>query len=73
MLNPKIVASMAPYTASEGCLSLDRATEVRRFQMIRVKFDALVNGKLESRARKYSGWVAEAVQHGIDHCAGKLV
>lgn len=73
MLNPKIVASMAPYTASEGCLSLDRATEVRRFQMIRVKFDALVNGKLESRVRKYSGWVAEAVQHGIDHCAGKLV
>lgn len=73
MLNPKIVASMAPYTASEGCLSLDRATEVRRFQMIRVKFDALVNGKLESRARKYSGWVAEAVQHGIDHCSGKLV
>lgn len=73
MLNPKIVASMAPYTASEGCLSLDRATEVRRFQMIRVKFDALVNGKLESRVRKYSGWVAGAVQHGIDHCAGKLV
>lgn len=73
MLNPQIVASMAPYTASEGCLSLDHPSEVRRFQIIRVKFDALVNGKLESRTRKYTGWVAEAVQHGIDHCTGKLV
>lgn len=73
MFNPKVIASMAPYKAVEGCLSLDRDTEVRRFQLVRVKFDALVNGKLESRTRKYSGWVAEVVQHGIDHCAGKLV
>lgn len=73
MFNPKIVASMAPYKATEGCLSLDRDTEVRRFQLVRVKFDALVNGKFESRTRKYSGWVAEVVQHCVDHCAGKLV
>ena len=65
--------SMAPYKATEGCLSLDRVTEVRRFQLVRVKFDALVNGKFESRTRKYSGWVAEVVQHCVDHCAGKLV
>ena len=73
MFNPKIVASMAPYKATEGCLSLDRDTEVRRFQLVRVKFDALVNGKFEARTRKYSGWVAEVVQHCVDHCAGKLV
>lgn len=73
MYNPKIIASMAPYTATEGCLSLDRDTQVRRFQLVRVKFDALVNGKFESRVRKYSGWVAEVVQHCVDHCAGKLV
>ena len=73
MFNPKIVASMAPYAATEGCLSLDRDTQVRRFQLVRVKFDALVNGKFESRTRKYSGWVAEVVQHCVDHCAGKLV
>ena len=46
---------------------------MRRFQLVRVKFDALVNGKFESRTRKYSGWVAEVVQHCVDHCAGKLV
>ena len=47
--------------------------ELRRFQLVRVKFDALVNGKFEARTRKYSGWVAEVVQHCVDHCAGKLV
>ena len=73
MFNPKITQSMAPYKAAEGCLSLDRDTEVRRYQMIRVQFDALVDGKFESRSRKLSGWVAEVVQHGIDHCNGKLV
>lgn len=73
MFNPKIAQSMAPYKATEGCLSLDRDSEVRRFQLVRVQFDALVNGKFESRSRKLSGWVAEVVQHCIDHCAGKLV
>lgn len=73
MYNPKVIASMAPYKATEGCLSLDCATEVRRFQLISVKFDALVNGKFVSRTWKLRGWVAEAVQHACDHCAGKLV
>lgn len=73
MFNPKVTQSMAPYKAVEGCLSLDCDTEVRRYQMIRVQFDALVDGKFESRSRKLSGWVAEVVQHGIDHCNGKLV
>lgn len=73
MFNPKIVAFMAPYKATEGCLSLENVSEVKRFQLIRVKFDALVDGKLVSRTRKYHNWVAECVQHGVDHCAGKLV
>lgn len=73
MYNPKIVATMVPYKVSEGCLSLDRETVVQRFQLIRVQFDALVDGKFESRTRKLTGWVAEVVQHGVDHCAGKLV
>ena len=54
-------------------MSLERTTQVKRFQLIRVKYDEVSNGKLVSRTRKYSGWVAEIIQHGIDHCAGKLV
>lgn len=73
MYNPTLVQKMAPYKASEGCLSLEDDHEVTRYQLIRVKYDALNNGKFESRTRKYSGWVAEIIQHGIDHCEGKLV
>lgn len=73
MYNPTLVQKMAPYKANEGCLSLDEDHEVTRYQLIRVKFDALNNGKFESRTRKYNGWVAEVIQHGIDHCEGKLV
>lgn len=73
MYNPTIVQKMAPYKTSEGCLSHEDEHEVTRYQLIRVKFDALVNGKFESRMRKYSGWIAEVIQHGIDHCEGKLI
>ena len=73
MFNPKITAAMAPFMATEGCLSLDEPSEVKRFKLIRVKFDALVDGKLVSRTKKLTGWTAEIVQHAIDHCAGKLV
>lgn len=73
MFNPKIVAKMAPYKATEGCLSLDSTAEVQRFQLIRVRFDALAGGRLQPRTWKLRGWVAEAVQHACDHCAGKLV
>lgn len=73
MLNPKLVAMMKPYMAMEGCLSLGRETPAKRFQLIRVSYDAVVDGKLVSRARKYTGWTAEIIQHGIDHCAGVVI
>ena len=73
MYNPKIVARMAPYKADEGCLSLDRVTTVQRFQLIRVSYEVLANGKLVTRTRKVSGYQAEAIQHACDHVAGKLV
>lgn len=73
MFNPRIQAGMAPFTTVEGCLSLDEPSEVRRFQLIRVSYDALAGGKLVKRTKKLTGWTAEIVQHAIDHCAGKLV
>ena len=72
-LNPKLVAMVKPYMAMEGCLSLKRETPVKRFQLIRVSYDTIVDGKLVSQTRKFTGWTAEIIQHGIDHCAGVLV
>ena len=73
MYNPKILAGMQPYTTVEGCLSHEDPSEVRRFQTVRVSFQVLGGGELQQRTKRFSGWTAEIIQHGIDHCAGKLV
>ena len=73
MFNPKIKMAAQPYRVQESCLSLEEVSEVKRFQMISVGYQVISNGKLVSRTKRLSGWTAELVQHGIDHCAGKLV
>ncbi len=73
MLNPKLKMGAQPYTAQEGCLSLEEVSEVRRFKMITVTYQVLSGGNLVSRTKRLSGWTAEIVQHALDHVAGKLV
>lgn len=73
MFNPKIKMAAQPYQTQESCLSLEEVSEVKRFQMISVGYQVISNGNLVSRTKRLSGWTAELVQHGVDHCAGKLV
>ena len=73
MYNPKLKMGAQPFTAQEGCFSLDEVSEVKRFNMITVNYQVLVNGALVSRSKRFSGWTAQIVQHVIDHCAGKLI
>ena len=73
MYNPKVLQAMKPYGAVEGCLSLGRESAVKRFDLIRVSYDELVDGELVNRTRKLTDWQAEIVQHAIDHCKGRLV
>ena len=44
-----------------------------RFAKAKVSFEELVDGELKPRRRDFTGWVAQMVQHMIDHCNGKLV
>ena len=73
MFNPKLKMGAQPYTAQEGCLSLEEVSEVRRFKMITVTYQVLSGDTLVSRKKRLSGWTAEIVQHALDHVAGKLV
>lgn len=73
MYNPKIMAGMKPFKATEGCLSLESVSSVKRFQTVRVSFQELVGEQLVPRTRTFQGWTAQCVQHVIDHCEGKLV
>ena len=41
LFNPRLVAFMKPYDAAEGCLSLEEASQVKRFEICTVAYDVL--------------------------------
>ena len=70
MFNPELVECSGPYTAEEGCLSLPGTREAARYERIVVSYVDM-DGRACERA--FSGRVAQAIQHEIDHCNGTLI
>ena len=70
MFNPEIVKSSGPYTAEEGCLSLDGLRKAKRYRSIKVQYQ---NEQFQTRLKTFTGWTAEIIQHEIDHCNGVLI
>ncbi len=73
MYNPKIIWKTGLYKAEEGCMSLDRDTICDRYRRIKVRYQELVDGELVDREKTYRDWLAEVIQHEVDHCKGILV
>lgn len=73
MFNPRIKWFSSPYTATEGCMSLERDTIVKRFKRIKVAYQEIVDGELVNKEGSYRDWTAEIIQHQVDHCNGILV
>lgn len=73
MYNPVIKRALRPVRTVEECLSRDTESRVTRFEKITVGYDELVDGELVARTKEFQGWVAQLIQHNIDHCKGKLV
>ena len=73
LYNPKLMLGLGASKTVEGCLTLDEPSKVTRYARIKVSFDELVDGEFKSRRRDYNGWIAQMIQHMIDHCNGKLV
>ena len=73
MLNPKLLRALYPIQTEEECMTLDYPVRVTRYGKINVAYDELKDGELVSRKRDYQGNTAQAIQHVIDHCKGKLV
>ena len=73
LYNPKLLLGLGASKTIEGCLTLDEPSKVTRYARIKVSFDELVDGEFKSRRRDYNGWIAQMIQHMIDHCNGKLV
>lgn len=73
MYNPKVLMGLRPSKTVEGCLSHDDFSKVTRYAKIKVSYDELVDGAFKQRRRDYTGWIAQMIQHMVDHCNGKLV
>ncbi len=70
MYNPKIVKREKPYTAIEACLSVSGEKKTTRYQEIEVEY---LDENFKKQKRKYQGYLAQIIQHEIDHCHGVLI
>ena len=70
MINPVILKKDEEFEAKEGCLSLDFQTDVKRYRKIKVQY---LNEDFKIRIKTYTGFVAQIIQHEIDHLSGIIV
>ena len=69
-VNPIIVKTFGEkYEIEEGCMSLDGTRKVMRHEKIEV-IRQTKNGFVKER---YKGFMAEIIQHELDHFEGKLI
>lgn len=70
-INPIIVQkSKETYTAEESCLSLDGEREVKRHYGVKVIY---TTKDKKTKCMAFSGFVAEIIQHEVDHLNGVLI
>ncbi|WP_313181677.1 peptide deformylase [Lacrimispora sp.] len=70
MINPVIVKKSGAYETEEGCLSLVGVRKTTRYMDIEVEFQDI---NFNKQCQKYSGWIAQIIQHEIDHCDGIVI
>ena len=71
MVNPKVVGhSQDAFECEEGCLSLEGVTKVSRYKSLKVKF---LDENFKVKTNTYNGFVAECIQHMLDHFDGILI
>ena len=70
MFNPVIVKKSGVYKTEEGCLSLTGVRETTRYQEIEVEYQDI---QFKKQRQSYSGWIAQIIQHEVDHCEGIII
>lgn len=71
MLNPKYTKKSAKsYKVQEGCLSLTGQRDTVRYDSIEVSYRDV---NWQKQKAKFSGWVAQIIQHEMDHLAGIII
>lgn len=70
MINPVIIEKSEPYETEEGCLSLPGVRKTTRYNRITVKYQ---DKKFTEHTQKFSGYIAQIIQHECDHLEGILI
>ena len=70
MINPIITYANGEYQTEEGCLSLMGERECKRYKEIEVDYFDM---NFRKQYGKYTGFVAEIIQHEIDHTNGIII
>ena len=73
MYNPRLLQRSARSRPSKAASRLKPTPKSRASTASRVGYSELVDGELKPRKKDFNGWTAQIIQHGIDHCKGKLV
>ena len=64
MINPSITNKKEEYQTEEGCLSLIGERKCKRYKEIEVEY---MDINFNKQHGKYNGFIAEIIQHEIDH------
>lgn len=70
MINPKIISKSGIYKIKEGCLSLTGQRECSRYTNITVEY---LDEQFNKQRNNYNGFIAEVIQHEIDHLEGIII
>ena len=70
MYNPVLLSKDTPYEAEEGCLSLDGVRKATRYQNIEIEYR---DASWKAHRQRYSGWIAQIIQHKLDHLEGIII
>lgn len=70
MVNPVILKKQKPYEAEETCLSLIGSRKAKRYESIEVEY---LDKDFNKQKGTFTGFVAQIIQHEIDHCNGIIV
>lgn len=70
MINPVLLSKSGPYETEEGCLSLDGVRKTMRYQNIEIEYQ---DASFAKQRMKFDGYIAQIIQHELDHLDGKII
>ncbi|MDV7719435.1 peptide deformylase [Pediococcus ethanolidurans] len=70
LINPIITKKSSPFSTKEGCLSLSGERSTTRYKHIEVTYQ---DQNFITHQQQFSDWIAQIIQHEVDHCEGILI